>query len=70
MTSFILRLTKQFPTIGLLALAVSASSSAATIGATSLNQSWDFYRDDAKVAATVDKVPANGWSRVLSLIHI
>ncbi|MPQ56206.1 glycoside hydrolase family 2 TIM barrel-domain containing protein [Duganella sp. FT27W] len=64
MTSFILRLTKQFPTIGLLALAVSASSSAATIGATSLNQSWDFYRDDAKVAATVDKVPANGWSRV------
>jgi len=64
MTSFILRLTKQFPTIGLLALAVSASSSAANIGATSLNQSWDFYRDDAKVAATVDKVPANGWSRV------
>ena len=64
MTSFILRLTKQFPTIGLLALAVTSSASAANIGATSLNQSWDFYRDDAKVAATVDKVPANGWSRV------
>ncbi len=64
MTSFILRLTKQFPTIGLLALAVASSASAATIGATSLNQSWDFYRDDAKVAATVEQVPANGWSRV------
>ncbi|WP_322534569.1 glycoside hydrolase family 2 TIM barrel-domain containing protein [Duganella zoogloeoides] len=59
-----MRLTKQFPTIGVLALAVASSASAATIAATSLNQSWDFYRDDAKVAATVDKVPANGWSRV------
>jgi beta-galactosidase len=64
MTSFILRLTKQFPTIGLLALAVASSSSAANPGATSLNQSWDFHRDDAKSAATVDQVPATGWTRV------
>nr|WP_315395982.1 glycoside hydrolase family 2 TIM barrel-domain containing protein [uncultured Duganella sp.] len=64
MTSFISRLYQQargVPTIGLLALAVSAAASAAT---TSLNQSWEFYRDDAKVADTVDKVPAGAWSKV------
>ena len=64
MTSFILRLTKQFPTIGLLALAVASSSSAASIGAVSLNQSWDFHRDDNKSATSVDQVPATGWTRV------
>lgn len=58
MSSFILRLTRQFPTIGLLALAASSSSAA------SLNQSWDFYRDDGKAAATVEQVPASGWTRV------
>jgi beta-galactosidase len=64
MTSFISRLQKQargFPTIGLLALAFSSAAGAATI---SLNQSWDFHRDDAKRAGSVDKVPAGGWSKV------
>jgi beta-galactosidase len=64
MTSFISRLQKQargFPAIGLLALAAGSAASAAT---TSLNQSWDFYRDDAKRADSVDKVPAGGWTKV------
>ncbi|MET0320252.1 MAG: glycoside hydrolase family 2 TIM barrel-domain containing protein [Duganella sp.] len=64
MSSFFLRLNQQFSSIGLLALAVSSAAGAANIGAVSLNQSWDFYRDDGKVATTVDQVPANGWSRV------
>ncbi|KQQ32377.1 DNA primase [Duganella sp. Leaf126] len=62
MSSFIARLTKHFPSIGLLTLAAAAPVSGSA--ATSLNQSWDFYRDDARVAATVDQVPANGWTRV------
>ncbi|WP_432380948.1 glycoside hydrolase family 2 TIM barrel-domain containing protein [Duganella sp. P38] len=62
MTSSILRFTKLLPTIGVLALAAASSSSAA--GVTSLNQSWDFHRDDGKAAATVAQVPANGWTRV------
>ena len=64
MTSFISRLQKQargFPTIGLLALAVSSAASAAT---TSLNQSWDFYRDDARSTDTVDKVAPGAWTKV------
>lgn len=66
MSSFTLRLTKQFPTIGLMALAVAlaSSSSAALAGTTSLNQSWDFHRDDSKSVASVDQVPAAGWTRV------
>jgi beta-galactosidase len=29
-----------------------------------LNDAWQFHRDDARSATTVDQVPANGWTRV------
>lgn len=67
MTSFFSRLQKQargFPTIGLLALAFSSAAGVAGAATTSLNQSWDFYRDDARRADSVDKVPAGDWTKV------
>lgn len=64
MTSFI----SKAPAVGRLAMAVAAALCSTSVGAAaatvSLNQSWEFHRDDAKAADTVAKVPADGWTRV------
>lgn len=47
-------------------LVSSAFADAATV---SLNQSWQFFRDDQRIAQTADKVPAAAWSTV-NLPHV
>ncbi|MET0268183.1 MAG: glycoside hydrolase family 2 TIM barrel-domain containing protein [Duganella sp.] len=66
MSSFILSLQKRVtPGIGLLVLAMGAAHAAPS--SVSLNQAWDFHRDDNKAVATADKaaaLPAGAWTRV------